>query len=172
MASPADPAATGNPGDLVVAGTARVLALAVTWLAWDGTPRLTEDGARLYTPNKAIRRYADHLVDHLAEVEALLAGEESEPDRWHASAVTLASDLAPFAQADLNEARERLGRLALTWQRRLRMAGAPEWDRPRGSHWTVRQLAEHVADPWYAEQLGDLGAGPAQPESGAGPAVR
>ena len=162
MDSP-DPEDAGNPGELVVVGADRVLRLAATWLAWDGTPCLADDGTRLYTPNKAVRRYGDHLVDHLAEIEALLAGEESEPDRWHASAVTLASDLAPFGEADLNEARERLTRLALTWQRRLQSAGAQEWDRPRAPHWTLRQLAEHAADPWYAEQVGDLssGAGPA-----------
>ncbi|HUY60366.1 MAG TPA: hypothetical protein VMW49_00680 [Candidatus Dormibacteraeota bacterium] len=169
MGSGADPPATGDPGELVVAGTDRVLDLAATWLAWDGTLRLAEDGTRLFTPNKAIRRYGDHLVDHLAEIEALLSGEESEPDRWHASAVTLASDMAAFAEADLNEARERLTRLALTWQRRLRSAGAPEWDRPRAPHWTVRQLAEHAADPWYAEQVGDLTAGPGRTEAGKGP---
>jgi len=66
--------ATVNPGTVVAVGVQRVLELARTWLAWDGTPRVAEDGARVYTPNKAIRRHADHLIDHLAEIEALLAG--------------------------------------------------------------------------------------------------
>ncbi len=39
----------------------------------------TEDGERVYTPNKVLRRMADHLTDHLAEVEALLAGVPTEP---------------------------------------------------------------------------------------------
>jgi hypothetical protein len=76
--------AAGNPGEQVVAAVDRILALARTWLAWDGRPRLAEDGVRLYTPNKAIRRHADHLLDHLAQIEALLAGQPSEPDHWQA----------------------------------------------------------------------------------------
>ncbi len=72
-------------------GVARTLELTRTWLAWDGQPRRSEDGDRLYTPNKVIRRYADYLIDHLAEIEALLAGAETEPDHWHGSLVTFAS---------------------------------------------------------------------------------
>src|SRR5437763_16445878 len=98
---------TASPADLIAAGVDRMLQLAATWLAWDGRPRVAEDGNRLYTPGKAVRRQADHLIDHLAEVEALLAGAPTEPDHWHASAVTLASDWAPFTEADLNEATER-----------------------------------------------------------------
>jgi len=36
------------------------------------------------------------------------------------------------------------------------VAGPEEWDKPRGSHWTIREIAEHVGGPWYAEQVGDL----------------
>jgi hypothetical protein len=36
------------------------------------------------------------------------------------------------------------------------MAGPQEWDAPRGSHWTIREIAGHVAGAWYAEQVGDL----------------
>src|SRR5438105_15806753 len=89
---------TADPGQLVVEGVERILELARTWLAWDGRPRVADDGARLYTPQKAIRRHADHLVDHLAEIEALLAGAPTEPDRWHGSTVTLAADWAPFTE--------------------------------------------------------------------------
>jgi pimeloyl-ACP methyl ester carboxylesterase len=64
--------AKSNPGDAVVAGVERSLSLARTWLAWDGRPRMTADGERLYTPHKAIRRHTHHLVDHLAEIEAPL----------------------------------------------------------------------------------------------------
>jgi hypothetical protein len=147
---------TANPGELVVAAVDRILGLARTWLAWDGRPRAAEDGIRLFTPNKAIRRHADHLVDHLAQIEALLAGQESEPDGWHASAVTLASDWAPFTEAELNEATQRLRRLARLYVLRLAAAGPEEWDRPQESGWTIREIVEHVARAWYAEQVGDL----------------
>lgn len=148
--------AAANPGTVVTDGVERVLELARTWLAWDGTPRVAEDGARVYTPNKAIRRHADHLVDHLAEIEALLAGTQTEPDRWHASTVTLASDWTPFTEAELNEARQRLTRLGQLYLLRLAAAGPDEWDRPRDPNWTLRQIVQHVAKPWYAEQVGDL----------------
>jgi hypothetical protein len=147
-----------NPGSVVVDGVQRVLELARTWLAWDGTPRVAEDGDRLYTPNKAIRRHTDHMIDHLAEIEALLAGQETEPDRWHGSTVTLASDWAPFTEAELNEAGQRLRRIAQAYLHRLAVAGPQEWDKLRGSHWTIREIVEHVGGPWYAEQVGDLTA--------------
>ena len=47
---------------------ADVLRLAETWIAWDGRPLPAED--RVYTPHKAIRRVADHMIDHLAQLEA------------------------------------------------------------------------------------------------------
>src|ERR1041384_7665548 len=94
-----------------------VLRLAGTWTAWDGVPLPADD--RIYTPHKAIRRVSDHLVDHLAQVEAQLAGHEALPDGWHASAITTAADLAPFTHDDLDEARSRLTRLAQTWTLRL-----------------------------------------------------
>ncbi len=161
MVTTASEASTGNPGALIVAGVERTLALARTWLAWDGRPRLAEDGRRIYTPNKAIRRHADHLVDHMAEMEALLAGEVTEPDHWYASTVTLASDWAPFTEAELNEASQRLRRLARTWLMRLGGIDPEEWDRPRDPNWCLRRTVEHVAPAWYAEQVGDLmGNGP------------
>lgn len=143
---------------LVEEGVRRNLELAATWLAWDGRPRVAEDGERLYTPHKAIRRHADHLVDHLAQIEALLAGVPTEEDHWRASSVTLASDLAPFTEPDLNEARQRLTRLAQIYSIRLRSLPDEEWDASREPDWTIRQIVEHVAPPWYAEQVGDLRA--------------
>jgi hypothetical protein len=137
-----------NPASALVPAVERVLALAATWLAWDGR--------RAYTPHKAIRRTADHIVDHLAQVEALLAGVPSEEDRWNASAVTVEADRAPFGEADLVEAEQRLRRLARTFELRYAAAGPEAWDAPRGDEWTLRQIAEHLADPWYAEQVGDL----------------
>src|SRR5512147_2061484 len=79
---------TGNPGALVSAATARCLEQAATWIAWDGRPIVT-DGAHLWTPHKALRRITDHLIDHLAEVEALLADTPTIPDHWHGRMVTL-----------------------------------------------------------------------------------
>jgi hypothetical protein len=152
MPSPTEPA---TPASALRPAVERVLALAATWLAWDGRPRLAANGERPYTPQKAIRRTADHIVDHLAQVEALLAGVPGEEDRWHASAVTLAADHAPFSEADLVEAQQRLRRLARTFELRYAAAGPHEWDAPREG-WTLRQIAEHVADSWYAEQVGDL----------------
>jgi hypothetical protein len=151
-----EPAAQQNPGVLVAAGVQRFLELARTWLAWDGRPLVSEDGDRVYTPNKAIRRHADHLVDHLAEIEARLAGAPTEPDHWHGSLITLAGDWAAFTEAELNEATQRLRRLGQLYVLRFAAAGPREWDRPRDPAWTLRAIAEHLADPWYAEQVGDL----------------
>jgi len=61
---------TENPGIAVEDATRRCLELAATWLNWDGRAYVSDDGARVYTPHKAVRRIADHLIDHLAEVEA------------------------------------------------------------------------------------------------------
>ncbi len=44
-----------NPGELVAVGVERTLELARSWLAWDGQPVRSEDGSRLYTPNKVLR---------------------------------------------------------------------------------------------------------------------
>jgi len=74
---------------------------AETWTAWDGAPRPV-DGRRS-TPHKAIRRVADHLVDHLAEIEARVAGQPTLPDGWHASAITTPADLVAFTAEDLDE---------------------------------------------------------------------
>lgn len=145
-----------NPGEVVAAGVAEILALAQTWLAWDGRPRVSEDGDRVYTPHKAIRRHTHHLIDHLAQIEALLGDRESRPDAWLASQVTLATDWAPFTEADLNEARQSLTRLGDLYLHRLAAADPAEWDRPRDPHWTLRAIAEHVGDAWYARQVGDL----------------
>ena len=67
-----------NPAELVVAAADGCLDLAATWLAWDGRPvaRFDEGQPNVWTPHKELRRIADHLTDHLQEVEALLAGAE------------------------------------------------------------------------------------------------
>jgi hypothetical protein len=53
-----------DPADAVAQMVADVLRLAETWGAWDGHPLPIDD--RVYTPHKAIRRVADHMIDHLA----------------------------------------------------------------------------------------------------------
>lgn len=137
-----------------------VLNLAATWPRWDGRPIEVQAGdgpARAYTPHKAIRRVADHMVDHLAELEARLAGLPTEPDRWHASAITTPGDLAAFTADDLDEARSRLRRLALIWDVRLRSLSDQQLDERAGDAWTLRQLAFHLAESaFYADSVGRL----------------
>ena len=118
---------------------------------------MSEDGERVYTPHKAVRRIADHLVDHLAEVEALLAGVATQPDEWHASALTSAADLAPFTVEDVREAEQRLQRLGRTFALRYAALDPAEWDKDRSPNWTLREIAEHLTElDWYASQVGDL----------------
>ncbi|NUR87343.1 MAG: hypothetical protein HOY71_24945 [Nonomuraea sp.] len=143
---------TDNPAQLVVDAVDRCLELAATWYAWDGRPIVT-DGDNIWTPGKAARRIQDHLLDHLAEVEALLAGLEPLEDHWHGRAVTLDSDWARFTELDLSEARSRWTRLGQAYLARYSTA-PEEWDTSREPHWTLRQIAEHVANvTWYAEQV-------------------
>lgn len=144
-----------HPADVVTAMVAEVLRLAETWTGWDGEPRPVDD--RIYTPHKAIRRVADHLVDHLAEIEARVAGVPTIPDSWHASASTTPADLAPFTGDDLDEARSRLTRLALVFDVRLRALTEAELDRREGGAWSVRQVAFHLEESlYYATAVGDL----------------
>jgi hypothetical protein len=125
---------------------------AAMWLAWDGHPRAREGS--VWTPNKAMRRVTDHLIDHLAQTEAALAGEQPLEDTWRGRTTTLAADWAPFTESELNEANARLKRLARTYASRLRTAGSSQWDIDRGDEWTVRRMAEHCAESliWYAAQ--------------------
>jgi hypothetical protein len=144
-----------EPALVVTAMIDRFLDLAATWTAWDGRPLPADD--RIYTPHKAVRRLADHLVDHLAELEARLAGHEPLPDRWHASAVTTPADLAPFTRQDLDEARSRLIRLGRIWADRLDALTPDQLDRSPGQGWTFRQLAFHLGGSvYYADSVGDL----------------
>lgn len=144
-----------HPADVVAAMIDHALSLVDTWPAWDGVPLQADD--RVHTPHKAVRRLADHLVDHLAEIEARLAGLEPIPDHWHASAITTAADLAPFTAEDGDEARSRLTRLSQIYRARLRSLTADQLDRRTGDGWSVRQIAFHLeGSTYYADSVGDL----------------
>ncbi|HZE37934.1 MAG TPA: hypothetical protein VE172_03905 [Stackebrandtia sp.] len=143
-----------DPADVIDAAIGHALGLAATWTAWDGTPLPVED--RVYTPHKAIRRIADHLVDHLAEMEARLAGHAPIPDAWHASMITTAADLAPFTDDDLDEARSRLTRLGQVWRVRLGALDPRQLDESPGEGWSFRQLAFHLGSTYYADAVGRI----------------
>lgn len=149
-----------HPADVVTAMVDHVLDLAETWHNWDLNPievAVEGETSRIYTPHKALRRVTDHLVDHLGELEARLAGRPTEPDRWHASNITTPADFAPFTQEDYDEARSRLRRLALIWDVRLRALTDEELDADDGDAWTLRQVAFHVAESaFYGDSVGHL----------------
>ena len=97
------------------------------------------------------------MIDHLAQLEAHVAGAEPLPDRWHGSFMTTPADLAPFTPEDLDEARSRLERLAQLW--RLRLAATPpeELDRAEGDAYTPREMAFCVVgSTYYANAVGEL----------------
>jgi hypothetical protein len=144
-----------DPADVVADMISQVLDLAQTWTGWDGKPLPADD--RIYSPHKAIRRVTDHLIDHLAEIEARLAGVPTIPDHWHASAITTPADLALFTPEDLDEARSRLTRMSQIFEVRLRRLSATDLDRKEGDAWSVRQIAFHLQESlYYAEAVGRL----------------
>jgi hypothetical protein len=146
-----------DPAGLVTAAVDAVLATAETWLAWDGRP-VHRDG-NAWTPHKAIRRVADHLLDHLAEIECRLAGQPTIPDRWHGRMVTTDADFARFTEIDLDEATSRLTRLAACYAARLSGLGPAELDAqpPVEGEWTLRQVVHHVSNvTYYAEAVGEI----------------
>ncbi|MGC0373914.1 hypothetical protein [Streptomyces sp. SAI-229] len=146
---------TTTPSAAVTGMVDHVLALAAGWTRWNGEPAQVD--GRDYTPHKAIRRVADHLIDHLAELEARLAGEEPQPDHWHASLITTEADLAPFTPQDLDEARSRLTRLARIWANRLDALTDEQLDDSPGEGWSFRELARHLTESvYYADAVGDL----------------
>jgi hypothetical protein len=144
-----------DPATLIPDAVEEILELAATWLGWDGRP-IVGDG-NVWTPLKALRRVTDHLLDHLAQIEAVLAGQPTVPDTWLGRTVTLDSDWARFTESDLSEASNRLRRYAELYRIRLGALSAAELDLPRPAAWTMRQIAHHVAGAtYYARQVGDL----------------
>jgi hypothetical protein len=138
-----------------------VLETAATWTHWDGTPVTVDvDGEqepRIYTPHKAIRRISDHLVDHLAQIQAYAAGRSPLPDNWHGSMITTPADLTVFSDADLVEANCRLGRLAQLWDICLRSLNDTQLDSAPSQGWSPREIAAHVIESsFYADTIGPL----------------
>ncbi|MBW8486440.1 hypothetical protein [Actinomadura parmotrematis] len=153
-ATPGAGAPPGAPALIVLGMIEHALALAATWPAWDGRP--IQVGDRLFTPHKAVRRIADHCLDHLAEMEDRLAGRTPLPDRWHGSAVLTPADLAPFTGDDLDEARSRLTRIGRIWADRIGALDEELLDRSPGEGWSFRDLAVHLGSTYYADSVGDL----------------
>src|SRR5256885_13741244 len=76
LADPADP----SPDELVLLATEDALERAASWIGWNGRSTLSLGNA--WTPNKALRRITDHLVDHIAQVEGRLGREAPVADPW------------------------------------------------------------------------------------------
>jgi hypothetical protein len=142
-----------DPGEAIAEMVENVLALGETWPAWDGKP--VAGLGREYTPHKVIRRVADHMIDHLAQLDARLAGVPSLPDEWHGSSVTTAADMAPFGSEDLDEARSRLRRLAQIWRTHLARVPQSEMDVAPGDEYTPREIAFCAVESGvYADVIG------------------
>lgn len=141
---------------MIPAAVADVLAVAETWLGWNGVPVYREGNA--WTPLKALRRVADHLLDHLTEIECRLAGQPTLPDKWHGRMVTLDADFARFTEIDLDEATSRLSRVGACYQARVGKLDAAVLDaRPAAEVWTIREIVHHVSGVTaYAEMIGRL----------------
>ena len=142
-----------DPATLVDEAVADILARAEHWLGWDGRPVFK--GGNAWTPHKVMRRVADHLLDHLAEMECRLAGQPTVPDRWHGRMVTTDADFARFTEIDLDEATSRLTRLAACYRSRLTTMDAALLDAaPDNGGWTLRQVVHHVSRvTGYADML-------------------
>lgn len=132
-----------EPDELILDATEDALARVETWIGWDSGAVMSMGSA--WTPHKALRRIADHLIDHLCQIEARAAGELPVPDSWRGRSVTFESDWSRFTEQDLDEATARIRRLAQVVALRLRSLRA-EWDSDASSEWTLRTIAEHLAE--------------------------
>jgi len=139
LENPAHP----EPYELILQATENALALAEGWIGWSSGATMSLGSA--WTPHKTLRRIADHLIDHLCQIEARANNEVPVPDRWRGRSVTLDSDWARFTELDLDEATARIRRLAQVMALRLRSLRS-DWDTNVGEEWTIRSIAEHLAE--------------------------
>src|SRR5437773_5476127 len=114
-----------EPDELILVATEDALAAAQSWIGWSTGAVISLGNA--WTPHKALRRIADHLIDHLCQIESREAGEAAVPDAWRGRSVTLESDWARFTEQDLDEATARIRRLAQVLAIRVRSLRAG-WD--------------------------------------------
>ncbi len=151
----ATPATALTPADAVTGMVDHVLALAATWTRWDGRPAYVDD--RVYTPHKAIRRVADHMVDHLAELEARLAGEETQPDHWHASMVTTDADRAPSPRrTSTRPAAASPGSPGSGPTASTRSPASSSTTRPARAGASANSPCTSLESVYYADAVGDL----------------
>lgn len=132
-----------EPDELIVLATEDALARAESWLGWSSGAVMSLGSA--WTPHKALRRITDHLIDHLCQIEARVAGDAPVPDSWRGRSVTLETDWARFTEQDLDEATARIRRLAQVLATRLSALRA-DWDTDAGGEWSIRAIAEHLAE--------------------------
>jgi hypothetical protein len=132
-----------EPDELILQATEDALALAEGWIGWNSSAIMSLGNA--WTPHKSLRRITDHLIDHLCQIDARASNEAPVPDAWRGRSVTLDSDWARFTELDLDEATARIRRLAQIMALRLRTLRA-DWDTNVGEEWTIRSIAEHLAE--------------------------
>ncbi len=147
-----------DPVSLVPNAVDEVLALAQTWLAWNGVGRYGDEN--VWTPYKALRRVTDHLLDHLAEIDALLVGAPTIPDTWHGRTLTLDADgLGSPRPTSTSRVAGFVAMPSCTDYDWL-LCPRRKLDRDRSPAWTIRQIVHHVSNvTYYAHQLGDLRRG-------------
>src|SRR5579859_6944630 len=117
----------------------------------DPTREVVADPIHSYTPRKVLRRVLDHALDHLNQIEQWLIWQQqgvvpTPTDGWADSATTLAEDLLPLTQADLNA---WLWRIDLTIEmvaQRARRLSPEQLDwKPPTDGWSIRQALHHLA---------------------------
>ena len=133
-----------------------VLRLAATWTRWDGRPRPIDD--RVYTPHKAIRRVADHMLDHIAQLEAHLTGTAPVAGSVARLDDHDGSGPRPLRWSDASMKRgAACPRLAQLWRLRLAQVPPEELDRAEGDAYTPREMAFcAVGSTYYADAIGEL----------------
>ena len=138
------PPAGNGPEAAMRAELDKCLERAQTWLGWNGQAR--GGLGSVWTPHKVLRRITDHFIDHLAQMEAILANAPAPDAQWQGRMTTFEADWARFTEGDLREATARLRRLLEIYVLRLRSLGPEEYERDRGDDWTLRQITEHLIE--------------------------